>query len=149
MSFKEKTAFALAGQTFSGEQLPDTHLEIKICGGGCPYWQQAGTTDYKKCWCVQPSQLVCQLRMVSILSYPFFRCFYFLRTSKNRNTWNNWPSTGFCVFRFDFLDKNQERNIEMKWRRPMTLPEFRALSDKMKEKARKMGFNHALMQVQQ
>ena len=32
----------------------------------------------------------------------------------------------------------------MRWRRSMILPEFRALSDKMKEKARKMGSNHTL-----
>ena len=78
----------------------------RICGGGCPYWQQAGTTDFIRLRCAQPIQPGCQLRMVSILSYPFFRCFYFLRTSKNRNTWNNWPATGFWVFYFDFLNKN-------------------------------------------
>ena len=32
----------------------------------------------------------------------------------------------------------------MRWRDSMILPEFRALSDKMKEKARKLGSNHTL-----
>ena len=75
---------------------------------------------------------------------PFFRCFHALRTSKNRNSGNNWPAIGFWVFRFDFLGKNKGENIEMRWRHSMILPEFRALFDKIKENARKMGSNHTL-----
>ena len=34
----------------------------RICGGGCPCWQQAVATDYIRYRCAHCSQLVCQLR---------------------------------------------------------------------------------------
>ena len=57
------------------EQLPITHLEINICGGGCPYWQQAGAADHKRHWCAQPIQPGCQLRMASHWLRTFFSMF--------------------------------------------------------------------------